>query len=83
MEYYIVAVIDGTRYYYHSDKKFYWNFWYINQCTFKTWKTLKAAKRTFNRLRFKYKVESLMLMGIGPINGNYVTDGVLVEKREL
>lgn len=62
-QYYIVCVgEEGAPYFYHSDKRFYWNVYDTSKLHFKRWKTLKAAKNTFNSIKLESKFNNLSLL---------------------
>lgn len=62
-KYFIMAIgCDGITYYYHSDKKFRWNFWFVNGVYFKTWERKGCAIKVFNGLRKSSLYKSISLM---------------------
>lgn len=62
-QYYIVCVDNNNApYYYHSDKRFYWNIYDTEKLHIKRWKTLKAARNTFNSIKLGDEFNHLSIM---------------------
>lgn len=51
-KYYIKAIgkNDGVTYYYHSNKRFYWNIFHLASCSFKVWASKKYAEMAFDKI---------------------------------